>query len=169
MSLVKYISGEKFPTLISVSGGVTVEVGDLLFLDNTSGLRDDGGSTASSKAYPLKYFRLSGSSLELNRSGVPNYFVGVALSDKAGKTGSSDFNINVATEGVFEIPIKPGRTVYVGNFASASGTTTSSNLFNQYVKRTTDINYALGIFVENKTSALNAFVSICSILSPRRL
>ena len=168
MSSVKYIGNEKYPTLVNVQGGVTVEVGDFLFLDSSINLRNNGDSTASMYAYPIEYFRPA-TAIDEKRVQVVNYFIGVAISDKYGQTGANNKNVTVATEGVFEFPLKPGRTIYPGDYASAAGTTAASDLFNQYVRRTTDVSYALGVFVERKISAARAYVSINSILNPNKL
>ena len=129
-----------------------------MFLDNADNLRNDGSSTADYSAYPIEHFRISGSSLELNKQNLKNYFLGVAMDDKDGISGGQDINLTVATAGKFEYDLKPGRTVDIGDMFSASGTTSASNLLNQKIMLTEDSNKAIGYFAENKTHAITAEV-----------
>lgn len=156
----RYVEGEKSIVLETVKGGVTVELGDLMFHNVTDGLRNNGGSTADYSAYPFEYLRVSGASLELNKEAAQSRFLGVAMNDKDGITGSADMRIAIATAGRFNFDLKPGSTVYAGNMFGASGTTSASNLYNQKVMKTEDTSKALGRFAEHKIHALNADVWI---------
>lgn len=158
----RYISGERDEILVLVNSSVTVEVGDLMFLDKANNLRNDGSSNADFTAYPVEYFRTSGASVELNKQTLKTYFLGVALDDKDGISNGEDVNLTVATAGKFEYDLKPGRSVDVGNMFSASGTTSASNLINQKIMKTSDTNKALGFFAESKTHANSAEVLIKS-------
>lgn len=160
----RYVNGEKGTVLVPVQGGVTVELGDLMFIDNDINLRNDGSSTATLYAFPLEYFRTTGASLTVNQQSVKSHFIGVALDDKDGQTGSPFVNIPVATKGEFEFPLKPARSVINGSYFGASGSTSGSDLYNQKIKKVTDSNFSLGIFSELKTHAKSARVFIHTIL-----
>lgn len=150
--------------LVTVLAGVTVELGDLIFQNSESNLLYDGSSSADYFAYPFEYFRKSGSSLTLNKDGVTDYFLGIAMDDVDGENTGVNKKITVATEGEFEVDLKPAKTVSVGDLFGASGTTSASNLLNQKVMKVTDDSFSLGRFVERKTHALSALVFIETIL-----
>lgn len=164
----RYIDCEKNVAIVPVQGGVTVELGDLMFIDNDVDLRNDGSSTATLYAFPFEYFRLSGASLILNQQGVTAHFIGVALDDHDGKTGAVSFNLSVATEGKFKYPLKPARTVSAGDYFGVSGSTSGSDLMNQKIKKVTDYAFSLGVFAELQTHAREAEVFIHTILNPLR-
>lgn len=149
--------------LVTILAGVTVELGDLMFQDSTDNLRNDGSSTKNNFAYPFEHFRISGASLTLNRAGVNDYFLGIALDDVDGENIGVNKKISVATKGEFNVDLKPAKSVVVGNLFGASGTTSASDLLNQKVMKVTDTDYSLGKFVENKTHALTAKVFIETI------
>lgn len=161
----RYVANDKNVVPIQVASGVTVELGDLMFLDSANNLRSDGSSTASNYAYPIEYFRISGASVNINRSGVTLYFLGVAMDDVDGENNGVTKHISVATTGKFKFDLKPAKTVYPGDWVSASGTTTASNMFNQKVSKTTEIKYAMGFFAEKKLHALSAEVVIKSFFA----
>lgn len=161
----RYIDGTKNTVTVLVKSGVTVELGDLMFIDNASNLRNDGSSIANFFAYPVEYLRVSGASVELNKEVLKSYFVGVALDDKDGISGGSDENISIATSGKFVYDLKPAKTIKVGEFFSASGTTSASDLLNQKIMKTEDSDKVLGYFAESKTHAANAYVFIRTIYS----
>lgn len=152
----RHVDGDTNAIPVSIASGVTVELGDLMFLDNANNLRNDGSSTATLCAYPFEYFRLSGASLTLNRAGVKNYFLGIALDDVDGISNGVTNTITVGKTGKYELDLKPGKTVYPSNMFGATGTTTASNLYNQKVMKVTDTDYALGYFAERKVHALTA-------------
>ena len=162
----RYVDGNKNIVEIRIASGVTVELGDLMFLDSANDLRNDGSSTASNCAYPIEYFRISGSSINLNRAGVTPYFLGVAMDDVEGWniSGITKY-IGIATSGKFSFDMKPAKTVYPTNWFSASGTTSASDMINQKISKTTEAKYALGRFTEKKLHALSAEVFINSIFS----
>ena len=161
----RYIRGSKKETvLILVKTGVTVDVGDLMFLDNADNLRNDGSSTADYTAYPIEHFRTSGASLEQNKTSLKDYFLGVALDDKDGISNGTDKNIPIAITGKFEYDLKPGRTVYNGDLFCAAGTTIASDLINQKIMKTSDESKALGYFRESKVHANVAEVFIRTAL-----
>jgi hypothetical protein len=162
----RYKDRDKDVILLSVSSGVTVEIGDLMFRDSIDNLRNDGSSTANNRAYPLKYLRVSGASLELNKRQAKNYFVGVSLGCWDG-VGDTDYTLNIpiATHGVFSYELKPAKTVDVGNYVSPSGSTSGSDMYNQKVMKTTESLNAIGYFSRGKLYAKNADVIIKTALS----
>ena len=127
-----------------------------MFLDSADDLRNDGDSTASNCAYPFEYFRLSGSSLTLNKEGIQDYFLGISLDDVDGIDNDVTNKITVGTAGKYDFDLKPAKTVYPTNMFGAAGTTSASNLYNQKVMKVTDKDYALGYFTERKKHALTA-------------
>jgi len=151
--------------LIAVPSAVTVEMGDLMFIDNADDLRNNGSSTATNKGWPFEHLRVSGSSLELNKQSACTQFLGVALDDKDGIDGGADQNITVAVKGKFNFDLKPPRSVKIYQQFGASGTTTASDLFNQKIAVMDDSNYILGRFAESKTYAQNADVFIQTIFT----
>ena len=161
----RYIDGEKGATLVAVQGGVTVELGDFMFIDSAVNLRNDGNSTATLYAYPLEYFRTSGASLAVNQRSVKNYFIGVAIDDHDGKSDSPSLNISIATMGKFKYPLRPARTITPSDYFGISGSTSGSDMFNQKIKRVTDSDYALGTFAELQTRAREACVFINTIVA----
>ena len=152
-----------------IQGGVTVELGDLMFYDDVDDLRNDGDSIASYAAFPISYFRPStgpsGASLTVNRSSVTSHFLGVALDDTDGITNGPTINLSVATKGVFDFPLKPAGSIAAGDFFGASGSTIGSDMYDQYVRKVTDSKFALGRFTETKTSALTAEVTLKRFLN----
>jgi len=146
--------------LLGFPSGVTVELGDLIFLDSANNLRNNGSSTATNLGYPFEYFRLSGASLTLNKFGVKDYFYGIAMDDKDGISNGSNQNLTVGTRGKFYMDLKPNKTVKVMQMYGASGTTAASNLANQKVMKVTDSDYALGYFLERKLYAQSAEINI---------
>jgi hypothetical protein len=159
----RYITGEKNVVLVNVPSAVTVAIGDLIFLDNIDGLRNDGSSTANFYGYPIEYLRTSGASLELNKVALKDSLLGVALDDKYGISGSNDRTMSIATRGIFEFDLKPTGTVKLGNYFSATGTTTASDLINQMIRKTSNISKALGLFYEYKPYAKKAYIKINTI------
>ena len=158
-NVARHIENDPQPYLVDIASGVTVELGDLMFLDSADNLRNDGSSSTNNCAYPFEYFRLSGASLTLNKAGVQDYFIGIAMDDVDGVGGVSR-KISIGTGGKWMVDLKPGKTVYPLNMFGAAGTTTASDLYNQKVMKTTETGYALGYFVEKKVHALNAEVVI---------
>ena len=146
--------------LLGFTSGVTVELGDLIFLDDADDLRNNGSSTATNLGYPFEYFRLSGASLALNKIGVKDYFIGIAMDDKDGISGGTNKNLTVGTDGKFYMGLKPNKTVRVNNMYGASGTTAASNLKNQLIMKVTETTTALGYFLESKSYAQSAKISI---------
>lgn len=159
----RYIEGERNVIPMSVQGGVTVELGDLMFIENTTNLRNDGSSTATLYAFPFEYFRTSGASLTVNRQTIKSYFVGVAMDDKDGRSESSSVMITIGTMGKYKFPLKPARSVYPGDMFGASGSTSGSDLYNQKIRRVTDSDFSLGTFAERKIHAKEAEVFINTI------
>lgn len=151
--------------LVPIQGGVTVELGDLMFIDDDANLRNNGSSTATLYAFPFEYFRTSGASLVSNQQGVKDHFIGVAMDDHDGRSGSPSLNLSVATKGKFSYPLKPARTVAVGDMFGVSGSTSGSDLINQKIKRITDSDFKLGTFAESKVYAREAEVFIHTILN----
>jgi len=160
----RYDSGALNRVLITVASGVTVDKGDLMFLDNADNLRSDGSSTASNYAYPFEYLRISGSSLELNKIAVKSKFLGVALDGCDGDDNGAK-NLVIGISGIFVFDLKPPKTVKVGDMFGASGTTIESDLLNQKVAVTTSTTKALGRFTEYKIHAQSAKVQINTIYS----
>ena len=164
----RYVEGKIDHILVNVLSAVTVEIGDLMFSNDTDDLQVDGSSTADHYAYPLSYLRISGASLELNKREVKKRFIGVANDCKPGiDNGSHDRKISIAISGKFNFDLKPAKTVYSGQRVAPSGTSTASNMFNQKVMKTTDELITIGIFAEHKVHALNAELEIRSFLDPR--
>jgi len=159
----RYVNGEKRTLLINVASGITVELGDLMFIDDADNLRFNGSSTGDNYGYPIENLRISGSSLELNRAELKNHFLGVALDDKDGISGGFDRKLTIATSGQFNFDLKPAKTIRVGQMFGSSGTSTASNLLNQKIAQTTDSNIALGYFTESKVHAKTADVIIRTI------
>ena len=147
---------ERNTILITVASGVTVEMGDFMFLDSVDDLRNNGDSTATNQGWPFENLRISGSSLDLNKTAARTYFLGIALDDKDGIDGGIDQNITVATKGKFNLDLKPPKSVRVYHQFGASGTTEASNLFNQKVMVTDNEDWILGQFAEAKTYAQDA-------------
>ena len=143
-------------------------MGDLMFLDQIDNLRNDGSSTATNYAYPFEYFRLSGASITLNKAGVKDYFLGVALDDVDGINNNIINSITVATAGKFKLDLKPAKTIYNGDMFGASGTTTASDLINQKVMKVEDSDYGLGYFSERKKHALNCEGFIKTAFGPNK-
>jgi len=155
----RYVKWSKNTIITPVQSGVTVEIGDLMFLDKEDDLRNDGSSTANNCAYPLEYLRISGASLELNKRQVKNYFLGVALNSKEGIGDITEItNISIATAGVFNFDMKPAKTVYIGEYVAPSGTTSGSDMYNQKVMKSTEVLDAIGFFAERKSYARTADV-----------
>lgn len=156
----RWESGDKNCIAVNFLSGTTVEMGDLIFLDDTDDLRSNGSSTASQTGYPISWLRASGASLEYNKSMVKARFAGIAISDKDGGANLPAKLIAVATSGIFEFDLKPARTVNVGNAVGPSGTSAASNMFDQKVMLTTKSANKIGYFVERKLHARSALVSI---------
>ena len=161
----RYVGGSKSVVPINVLSAVTVELGDLMFIDNADNLRNNGSSTASQNGYPIEYLRISGSSLELNKAALKSCFIGVAMDDKDGISGGADLNISVAVSGIFNFDLKPAKSVKVVQMFGASGTTAASDLFNQKIMKTDDSDMALGYFTETKNHAQDANVFIRTIFN----
>jgi len=159
-SVNRHIEGDANVILVEVLSGVTVETGDLMFLDNSDDLRNDGSSIANNYGYPLKYLRISGSSLELNKVQVKSRFLGVSMDDKDGIDNANNLKIPIATSGKFKFDMKPSKTVKVGDMFAPSGTTSASDMYNQKIAKTTDSTKALGYFAECKTHATTVEVFI---------
>jgi len=149
----RWVEGRRSQILITVASGVTVEIGDLMFLDNSNNLRNDGSSTLDNYAYPISYLRISGASLSLNKAEVKGRFLGVAMDDKDGVVGASNIKIPIATTGKFNLDLKPANTVKIANYFGPSGTTTGSDMLNQKVAKTSDSDLALGYFAVYKVHA----------------
>ena len=157
----RYVEGRRNVRLVNVASGVTVEIGDLMFLDNSDNLRSNGSSSANYYAYPISYLRISGASLTLNKAEVKARFLGVALDDKTVEyIPSGIFKISIATTGKFNFDLSPGASVNNGSYFGPSGTTTGSDMFNQKVAKTTNSDLALGYFAEYKINANSADVWI---------
>lgn len=165
----RYWGGETNKILVPVLSGVTVEVGDLLFYDDIDGLRKNGNSVATFKAFPMQYMRTSGASLEANKHFIEGRFLGVAMDNKAGDNSGVTKDLSIATTGIFNFELRPARTVYFGYYAGPSGTTTGSNIDNQKVAITTNAPHSYGYFVERKVHALSARVSIMTKLGRRAM
>ncbi len=118
----RYIEGSRNTLLINVLSAVTVQTGDLMFIDKINNLRVNGSSTANNYGYPAEYLRTSGSSLEINKETFKTYFLGVALDYKDGIEGGVDLNIPVATSGKFNFDLKPARSIFTGDMFGVSGT-----------------------------------------------
>ena len=166
----RWVEGYKNVVLINVASGVTVEIGDLMFLDNSDNLRNNGSSTKDNLAYPLSYLRISGASLELNKAEVKSRFLGVSLEDKYYEDiPKGEYKISVATTGKFNFDLKPGATVYNNSYFGPSGTTTGSDMFNQKVAKVTNSDLALGYFAEYKVNANSADVWIRTAFSGEKI
>jgi len=161
----RHVGGDANVVLVTVTSGVTVVLGDLMFLDNADNLRNDGSSTVNYFAYPLEYFRMSGGSLTLNRAGVTPAFLGVAMDDVDGINNNLNVKIPIATTGKFNFDMKPAKTVYASDMFGASGTTSGSNLFNQKIMKVTDDAFHLGRFAESRQHATKADVFIHTVLA----
>lgn len=161
----RYVEGDKSVVLITVASAVTVEIGDLMFHDKADGIRLNGLSTSTYQGYPVEYLRYSGSSIEINKAILPDYFLGIALDDKDGISDGSDVKIPVATAGTFNIDLKPKRTVYVGEMLSASATTTASNLLNQKMAITSESSKAIAYVAESKSNAQDVDIFIRSYMN----
>ncbi len=165
----RYVEGSRNTLLINVLSAVTVQTGDLMFIDKINNLRVNGSSTANNYGYPAEYLRTSGSSLEINKETFKTYFLGVALDYKDGISGGVDLNIPVATSGKFNFDLKPARSIFTGDMFGASGTSTASDLFNQKIMKVTDENKALGYFAETKIGAIEADITINTAYSSKGL
>uniref|UniRef100_A0A6M3LIL5 Uncharacterized protein n=1 Tax=viral metagenome TaxID=1070528 RepID=A0A6M3LIL5_9ZZZZ len=164
----RYVEGVIRRISVIVPSAVTVEIGDLMFINNTDDLRYDGSSTADNYAYPLEYLRASGASLELNKREAKSRFIGVATDCKNGiDNDSNERKISIAISGKFNFDLKPAKTVYPGNRVAPSGTSSASNMFNQKVAKTSDGSITIGTFAEHKVHALNAELEIRSFLDSR--
>ncbi|HDZ15649.1 hypothetical protein LCGC14_0570280 [marine sediment metagenome] len=164
MNVNRYVDHEAIPIIVGVASGVTVEQGDMMFLDKDDNLRNDGSSTADNYAYPFEYHRISGSSLTLNKASVKDYFLGVSLDDVDGVNNTIIQKVSIGTTGKYNLDMKPAKTIRTGQMFGASGTTTASDLLNQKVMKVTDTSLALGYFAEAKVHALTADVIITSII-----
>lgn len=157
----RWVGWDRNVRLFIVQGGVTVRTGDLMFLDNTDDLRNDGDSTATNFAFPISYLRISGASLQLNKDEVKERFLGVATDDKDGDISSAvNVNIPIASAGKFSFDLKPAKTVNATDYFGPSGTTASSDIFDQKIAKTSRTTDALGYFTERKIQALTADVMI---------
>ena len=166
----RYVEGKLNVVLITTPSAVTVEVGDLMFLNNSDNLQSDGSSTVDNYAYPISYLRISGGSLELNKREVKDRFIGVSMDYKPGIGNSSwDKKMSVATSGKFKFDLKPVKTVYPGSRVGLSGTSSGSNMLNQRVMKTSDTLITIGTFTEQKMHASAAELEIRSFLDPRGL
>jgi len=160
----RYVEGHKNTKLIAVQGGVTVSIGDFMFLDNADNLRNNGSSTATNYAFPVCYLR-SGTSIEQNKTAAKTVFLGVALDDKDGQSNGPDYLIPIASAGKFNYPLKPNKTVYAGKMFSLSGTSTNSDILNQSVALTTSVDQAVGYFAESKVHAQTADIVLRTAFS----
>ncbi len=151
--------------IVTVDSGVTVTRGDLMFLDNTDNLRNDGDSTATDYAYPFSYHRISGASLALNKASVKDYFLGVAFSDFDGVNNTLKNNCSIATIGRYVYDLKPAKTVGITDYWGASGTTAASDLSNTLIMKVSDTALALGYFKEVRTHALSAEIDLRTAFS----
>lgn len=157
----RWVEGYKNAILITVASGVTVEIGDIMFLNNAVNLLNNGSSSADNFAYPISYLRISGASVELNKAEVKERFLGISLEDKYYEDiPTGEYKISVASRGKFNLDLKPGATVYPGDAFGPSGTTTGSDMFNQKVAKTTSSTLTLGYFAEYKVNANSADVWI---------
>jgi len=163
----RWVSGNPNALYVTVHSGITVELGDLMFLDNQDNLRNDGSSTADNLAYPIEYLRTSGASLELNKHKLKEVFIGVAMDDKDGVGDSGNTKkVSIATSGKFRFNLKPAKSVYAGNYFGATGTSTASDLYNQKIMKTSDTTSIIGVFAEYKVHAREAEVYIISAFKP---
>ena len=151
--------------LMNIASGVTVNMGDLMFLNNTSNLLNNGSSSADYYAYPLENLRASGASISVNKTYVKSRFLGVALDDVDGINDNEVKKISVATSGKFLFDLKPAKTISEGDMFSPSGTTTASDMFNQKISKTDDSAIAIGYFAERKLHALSAYVILKTAFS----
>ena len=152
----RWISGRnnsKNAMPVNAQSGTTVEMGDLMFLDDADGLREGGGSTANYSCYPLSWLRPTGTTLEAKIALVQARFLGVAMDDKDGHARSQEKLIPIVKTGMFEYDLKPGGTINVGTILAPTGTTSSSNILNQKVVKTTVVTKAIGYSVEKKVHA----------------
>lgn len=168
-SVNRHIEGDTNVVLVEVLSGVTVETGDLMFLDNSDDLRNNGSSTTNNYVYPLEYLRISGSSLALNKVQVKGRFLGVAMDDKDGISNATNLKIPIATSGKFKFDLKPPKTIKVGDMFAPSGTSSASDMYNQKIAKTTDSTNALGYFAEYKTHAIVAEVFIKTAFGANKL
>lgn len=162
----RWIEGERNTVLVGVVSGVTVEMGDLMFLDDADSLRDTGTSTVNYLAYPIAYLRGSGVSLITSKENLKSHFLGVAVSDKDSITGGTEVLVSVAKSGKFKFGLKPNKTVHIGEMFSAAGTTVDSIMFNQLIAKTTNSTMALGYITQRKLHAQSVEVFIRSAYGP---
>jgi len=117
----RHLRGEREEVLSPVHGNVVVEAGDLMFLDNSDGVR--GASTsADNYAYPFS----SAVNAASKETGIINalytQFLGVAM--ESSPSGTTE-NISVATNGVFRYPLYRNAGTTIGATVSSVSMFTS--------------------------------------------
>ena len=123
-----------------VHGNITINKGDLIFLDQVDGLRGRGTSIADNYVYPFE--KVSGTTLSLssNRSLAHQNFLGVAAHwSRSGVTEPLAVNI----KGLFKYPLKNARKARVGYYVTPSGS--GVTLHNQYISTSSSSTNAIGI------------------------
>ena len=118
--------GETNPVVLPTQSGVTIEIGDLIYLDAGN------AKPAVNQADQL--------TLAANRELLHDNFVGVAMQASNGDTAGS---IRVATSGVFEFPCS--QAIYqVGDLLGVTEDGTGTQLQNQEVAAVATENLAIG-------------------------
>jgi len=107
--------------LVKIHGNITVNAGDLMFLDRTNGGRG-AGVAADYYGYPFNY-ALNATTITMGIASILyNHFAGVAMD---GSISGTTEDISVATNGVFRYPVYRDGAVTIGALVSAVSSLTS--------------------------------------------
>jgi hypothetical protein len=134
-----------------VRGSTEFEEGDLAFLDQLDGLRNNGGSVADYSAYPFSTIGGATKTLASNQSLAADNFLGVALS---GSDSGTTENLAFATTGYFKFPLRAAKSYKLGNVVMPAGSGTS--LYSQKVTMwDSGSTYPLGYATEDELRGSN--------------
>ena len=125
----RHIRWPTWPVPVQARGSTEIEKGDLIFLDQVDGLRNNGISTANYSAYPFSKIGGATKTLASNQELAADNFLGVALAGSEGVVLATDSgtteDIAVATSGFFKFPLKSPKTYKVGQVVMPTGSGTS--------------------------------------------
>ena len=119
----RHLRGEQGTIIADVHGNTTVEPGDLMFIDATSGVRG-ASATADNYVYPFNLAVNSASPGTGIEYGIYNNFAGVAMEGSA--AGVTE-KITIATEGVFRLPLYAVTGTTIGALVSSVSTQSSAS------------------------------------------
>lgn len=153
----RFSAGEDNAQKMPVPDDVNIEVGDCLFLDGATNLRNSGSSTADYKAYPFS--SLSTGSLTSELVAASDYFLGIAL--EAATSGDRS-EILVGTDGDWNLDAYTASTAKLGYFIEPYGAT-AGNITDQTVEVATTATNPLGYCLTTGSSQTTVKVRLRTV------